>query len=519
MSKSRPRFPLPLLLMLALAALLAAAGLTRGLDWDDDDSQYIMQAMSILEQRPQQFIEWNRFTMEQSSEPMGPIAYPWGLPLMLAPLYAVFGPNMLALKSINVVCFVLFLLTLWLGVRRHNSSAVALACVTLCALNPPMLVATDQILSDIPFLFVSTLCIVVIGIVVVERRQVVSPSCDHLLLGALAASAFLLRTNGILLLITILVAQIVSARLFGSAPREHDRSTSPASRRTRGRWRKIVTGTLPYSSFAGILLAVGAFLPAGGASHWDEFRRVTVSGVVRQLHYYIGLPSDFFEAVPLDEVLFGATLPLAVVGAATHIRVSYHVVPYILLTIFVYVLWPHREGLRFLFPLLPFYLWFVLASVDPPTASSTRAGHQRWQPALVLICVLGVLLWFGRASTIRVMDNLARNRETSDGPFFPTSREMFAFIRANTAPDSTIIFFKPRAMRLWTARNSIRITRVEQLERGNYLCLYRRTDGNEKFQLPLSDVERAVALGQLELVYQNTDFTVYRLTRAAPTSS
>jgi hypothetical protein len=514
------RFPLPFIVVLGITALLAAAGLTRGLDWDDDDSQYIMQAISILERRPEAFIESSRFTMEQSSEPIGPIAYPWGLPLMLAPVYAAFGPDMLALKTLNIVCFLLFLITLWLGVRRHLTSGMALACVSLCAINPSMLLATDQVLSDIPFLFLSTLCVVMIGIVVVERRHVLSPAWDHALLGVVAALAFLFRTNGVLLVVTLVFAQVVSARVFGStALRKADNSPQTASRQARRRWRGIALGALPYAAFAGVVLSVGAFLPEGGASHWRDLRRVTLPDVARQMHYYIDLPSDFFEVVPHEDIVFGATIPLFIVGAIGHMRHNYHVLAYMFLSIGVYVLWPHREGLRFLFPLLPFYLWLVLSSVERPNGSPAGTAQERWKRAGVFICVLGVLLWFGRASTIRTIDNLRQNRETPDGPFTPTSQDMFAFIRAHTAPDSTIIFFKPRGMRLWTARNSIRVTRAEQLGRGDYVCVYRRTDGNEKFHMPRADVERAAALGQLQVVYENTDFTVYRLNRSALTTS
>ena len=517
MTEALRRLPLPLAFALVIAALLAGAGLTRALDWDDDDSQYIMQAISILEGRAQQFIESNRFTIEQSSEPVGPVAYPWGLPLMLAPLYAVFGPNMLALKTVNVVCFLLFLVALWLGIRRHHSSATTLACVGLCALNPAMLRATDDILSDIPFLFLSTLCVVMIGIVVVERRRLLSSAWDHLLVGVVAALAFLVRTNGVVLMAVVFVAQVVSMRACGvMASEEMD---AMRVRRARRGWRDIVIAALPYAAFAAVILSVGASLPEGGSSHWRELRRVTLSGLLSNMHYYIGLPPKFFEAVPHEDIVFGATIPLAIIGAVSHLRYGYHALAYIVLTMAVYVLWPHREGLRFLFPILPFYLWFVVASVEPPKDSPARTAGQQWVRAIAFVCVTGVLLSFGRASAIRAVDNLSRGRATSAGPLFATSREMFSFVRAHTPPDSTIIFFKPRGMRLWTARNAIRVTDVEQLGRGDYVCFYRRTDGNEKFQLPRVEIERAVALGRLELVYENPDFTLYRLNRAAQATS
>ena len=56
-------------------------------NWGGDFSAYIMQAKSICEFSTTQFVENNRITIEQSSRRIGPIAYPWGFPLMLAPIY------------------------------------------------------------------------------------------------------------------------------------------------------------------------------------------------------------------------------------------------------------------------------------------------------------------------------------------------------------------------------------------------------------------------------------------------
>jgi hypothetical protein len=96
-------------LPISITALLFWSGLTNGHDWGDDFAAYIMQAKSITEGRHSEFIEANRFTIEQSSYPIGPVAYPWGFPVLLAPFYALFGLNMIALKSVSIICFLLFL--------------------------------------------------------------------------------------------------------------------------------------------------------------------------------------------------------------------------------------------------------------------------------------------------------------------------------------------------------------------------------------------------------------------------
>ena len=82
--------------LLASACLLAIGTLNNGQDWGGDFSSYIMQAESLAEGSPKAFIETNQFSMEHSSRHIAPVAYPWGYPAMLAPVYAVAGQDMLA---------------------------------------------------------------------------------------------------------------------------------------------------------------------------------------------------------------------------------------------------------------------------------------------------------------------------------------------------------------------------------------------------------------------------------------
>ena len=169
--------------LLAVAGLLAWGGLTNGHDWGDDFSAYIMQARSLTEGNPLDFIEKNRVTVQQSSYPMGPVLYPWGFPALLVPIYAVLGLNMLALKSVGVAGFLLFLLVLWVAFRKYHSGWWRVVLICLFALNPEMLGFTNQILSDIPFLLFSTLGVMLIGRVVVERRRLISPLIELWLIG------------------------------------------------------------------------------------------------------------------------------------------------------------------------------------------------------------------------------------------------------------------------------------------------------------------------------------------------
>ncbi len=511
-------------LLISISAILAWSGLTNGHNWGDDFSAYIMQAKSITEGKPSEFIEANRFTIERSSSFLGPVAYPWGFPALLAPFYALFGLNMIALKSVVVVSFLLFLLLLWSGFRKYHSDSWRAVMLCLFAINPTLLGFTDQILSDIPFLLVSTSSVLLIGRVVIEKRRLISPVCDQLLLGASMVAAFFIRANGILLLITLGITQcLLLIRSVYGLDAQHKRAAGlrirPFSTK-HAALRHLALNTLPYVFFAGVVLAWQALLPAGGSFYLSAFMDgVSMALIKHNAEYYVNVAAAFFDGVPYSYLLYGVTIPLAVTGAISRYRSDYHIIIFIVLTFLLYIPWSQQftinisQSLRFLFPILPFYISFVLSSLERYTV-----GVVEPEPLLrKLICIVPtvlILLYFGRQSASHAFANLMRNRESVSGPFVETSLSMFSYIKDNTPSESTVVFFKPRAMRMMTGRRSLMINKVGELSPGDYLSLYQRDAESRDQQVSADSVRCLTEKGTIQRVYKNRDFVVYRLTEA-----
>jgi hypothetical protein len=108
-----------LAVMLLTCALLGSSMLTRGHWWGDDFAAYIMQAKSILAGDMDAFVTANTFTVTQSSHQIGPAAYPWGYPLMLAPVYALIGLSPPALKLPGLLTYLGFLFVFFCLTRRR----------------------------------------------------------------------------------------------------------------------------------------------------------------------------------------------------------------------------------------------------------------------------------------------------------------------------------------------------------------------------------------------------------------
>jgi hypothetical protein len=85
--------------------------------------------------------------------------------------------------------------------------------------------------------------------------------------------------------------------------------------------------------------------------------------------------------------------------------------------------------------------------------------------------------------------------------------EMYAFIKANTPLEGVIVFFKPRAMRLMTDRNTLASTECDRILLGDYLVLSKKV--GENLQIPPEHIDECNL--PLEMVFQNRRFVMYKL--------
>jgi hypothetical protein len=105
--------------------------------------------------------------------------------------------------------------------------------------------------------------------------------------------------------------------------------------------------------------------------------------------------------------------------------------------------------------------------------------------------------------------NMIHHRETVFGPYTETSQNMFSFIKSKTEKESTIVFFKPRLMRMMTDRKSIMLRTKEELSRGDYLCVYL---AQVRDQVSPDTVQNLLKQHVALLIYENSEFKVYKLT-------
>ena len=477
--------------ILFVTALLGSSMFTRGHWWGDDFAAYIDQAKSILHAEMGRFVTRNTFTVTQSShEPghqMGPAAYPWGFPLMLVPVYAMFGLSPVALKLPGLLAYLIFLVVFFFLIKSRFALTESLVAVSLFALNPGLLGFLDNIASDIPFLFLSTLAILLADVYTQETQKKHGLNLA-VLTGVAIFAAFFVRTQGLLLLGAVLLWQGI--RFL-------------QRRKTRRQTVLEALGTV--ASFSVLWGVSSLIFPGGQTSYLSLYSDFSLSIFFGNMTSYSRLFGDFFAGLPGATFVFGVFAVLFLVGLVARWKNNLLFVLYFGLYLLVLWSWPEWQGYRFLFPLLPFFIIFFFYGLDFILNKLPEKSHYI---ALVVVYTMFIVFSFIFlfTSSRKAYDNLRAGREIN-GPFDPYSLETYDFIKDNTPEDSIIVFFKPRAMRLMSDRDSLALTECERIPEGDYLALSKKV--GENLQIPPEQIEECNL--SLDMVFQNRRFVVFKI--------
>jgi len=457
--------------------------LTRGHIWGDDFASYIMQADSIVNGTMDKFVQHNTFTIFESSSQIGPVAYPWGYPLILAPLYAIKGIHPLTLKLPGLFFFAGFLVCLYLLMRTRLGQMESILLISLFAFCPLLLGFLDQILSDIPFLFFSTLALLLM--VKYEDSQL----SWAILLGIVMAVAFFIRTTGILLLLTFITYESCMARQSRDIP---------GSLIKYGKNILVTAGM-----FLVLWLVYALIFPGGGESYFAQYRNFEFQKVLNYFTQYFNVFSQFFGENSVGKIVYYTLFIFFLLGAWNRRKQDLLFIIFFILWMIPLLTWPSFQGPRFIFPLLPIFIYFTFQgmkfAVGKLPTRYVQAGH--WAVYGFWMIVIAFFLFMSSASAYT---NL-QNGRAINGPFDPYSQEVYNYIQEKTPTNSVVVFFKPRAMRLMTGHDSIMSTECDRTLKGDILVLSRKVGANQ--QIPPEEIGACNL--PLNAVFKNSRFIVY----------
>ena len=477
-------YNVPLLLIILSSLVIGSFTLTRGHQWGDDFAWYIVQAKSILNGTTDDFMQQSAFTNQQSTTHLGPLAYPWGYPLILSPVYAVKGTSPLALKLPGLLFYAGFLVCLYLIIRTRLTEAESLLVVSLFAFNPLLLRFLDQILSDVPFLFFSTLSLL---LMTWEGKR---NSLQHVLIGAAIFFTTFLRVTGVLLLGCFLAIEFLQLL---------------SNRKDRTTVIEIVKGS-SIVCFVFLLLWITNLLlfPSGGESYLSQYAGLieTAKGFIPA---YFNVFSFFFGDTQGWKYLYYLLFIFFLLGAWHRRKQEPIFILFFVLWIIVHVTYPYWQGPRYIFPLLPIFIYFAFQGIRFLIEILPEGYRLIGQPASYGFWILVAGIFLIKSSTNAYL-NIQNNRAIN-GPFDPYSTEVYNYIKEETAPDSVVIFFKPRVMVMMTEHPTIMSMECDRMLKGDYLVLSRKVGENQ--QIPPEEIDACkLALDQ---VLKNNRFVVYQI--------
>jgi hypothetical protein len=483
----------PWLTMGLLLALLAAIGtvhvvrLQPGHPWGDDFALYVLHARNLAAGIP---YAQTGYVYDPHNPLVGPSTYPPISPLLLAPVYARFGLNFVALKGVSVACFLVFLFMLGLGFRRVLTPSMLLALVVSLGLNAFFLRDTNTINSDEPllaFLYLSLFLIDAAGKAIGGPRRTVLA----IAVGVSAYLAFGARTVGFLLIPAMLLEELFNTRRIRSAT------------------------LLTVALFAIAAVAQGLWLHHD-RDYLDAF---TASGtsLSRNAAWYAQRAAAFWSngyCQPAAGLLASCVTLLALVGYRQRWRnkpTVYEIfAPLYLGTI---LLWPGYAGERYLYPILPLWLFYGLVGLRHPLLLARPRLRGLLIGGLLAAVSVSYVARYTKADGFSAADAVGR----------PRAAAMFRFVAEHTQTSDVIVFIKPRAMALLAQR---RASAYHEATEDRQLWDYFRSI-NARYVVA---VERDSAMvpaapakllhflrdfvarnrSRFEEVYRNEDFAVYR---------
>jgi 4-amino-4-deoxy-L-arabinose transferase-like glycosyltransferase len=471
--------------IIIISIIIGAGTLTRGHDWGDDFAWYILQAKSILNGTTADFIQQSEFTNTQSTTHVGPLAYPWGYPLILTPVYAIKGISPLALKLPGLFFYAGFLICLYYLTKTRLTRTESLLIVSLFAFNPMLIEFENQILSDIPFLFFSTLTLF---LMTHENKR---GALQHILIGTAIFLTTIMRATGILLLGCFLIIEF-----FRFLRNVKDRELV----------KQIISNSLLVVFTFAFLWVVNILLfPSGGESYLSQYAGLTLETVRSFTISYFNVFSQFFGEAEGWRYLYYVLFIFFLLGAWTRRKDETIFIVFTVFWMIVHITYPYWQGPRYIFPILPIFIYFTFQGMKTVINRFPEKYHLACERLHYGFWAVVACISLFTSST-NAINNL-RDGRAINGPFDPYSIQVYDYIKEKTPPDSVVVFFKPRVMVMMTGHNTIMSMECDRMLSGDYLAISKKVEENQ--QIPPDQIDECGL--PLDKVLENRRFIIYEV--------
>jgi hypothetical protein len=401
-----------------LTTLLYLALMTPGVDPITTDwAMYVMHARNIATGHSYA----NTLYVYQPETAMyGAATYPTGYSLLLTPIYAMFGLNILGFKIATNLALSLSLWPIYLLNRLYLGMAQSLLLTTAFGFSAAYLSLQDKLGSDALFQLVSFAALVFVIRTFDSGEDLKSPWRNGAIIGLLLAAVEITRPVGLSLALAVLAYDALNRR-----------------RPTRFSFALLAV-FIP-------VLALNGLLAHKDSGYAEQFV-FSIGHAARTIVAYVAGFSDVFAnpfSHKLRYALWAACTPLAVFGFVTHLR-KVNPVPALYTACMLGVLalyW--QPNMRYLAPLYPIYLLFAALGWN----RITLRIPMQWKRPAQAAAIAGLL--------VAPVLSLAAIRPDPNTLFTdPSFKQLAGYVRVNAGPRDLIVFWNARVLALAADRPS-----------------------------------------------------------------
>ncbi len=393
-----------------------------------DFSMLLQHAVNMVDGAP--YAE-SSYLQNPDAISVGTTSYPPGVPILIAPLYALFGYNLVPMKVLMVLMFAAALVVFGLVTKRLLPWPVFMLMLFDLSFTPYFWEFKDNVESDFPFLlplFVVLLLIARTGGSLESR----SASIRHgAVLGILIYVAVSMRTIGLALIVSLFVFDVVGSR-----------SLMPTRRFLMAAATLVV-----------LMLLQSLVLPIDGGTYGQAFmERMNspskfVGSIVLNAKYYILavtgriLMTNGHGTTWADVMLLLSVGPFAV-GFYRRLRHDLGILEvFTVVYAGVLLLWPFRQP-NYLIPLIPLLAFYLFGGIGHLVQNMSQ---YRQRIAFAVVFSLLAATYLQRYATLS-FDRIPHDVMSG------ASMEFYDYVRSNLDEDDGIVTRLPREVALFTGR-------------------------------------------------------------------
>ncbi|MFC1593834.1 hypothetical protein ACFL38_00730 [Candidatus Omnitrophota bacterium] len=415
-----------------LAILIIAVGafylgtIRDGHNWGGDFAMYIHHAKNIAEG-----IDYSDtgFIINPLNI-IAPKTFPPIFPFLLSPIYKIFGLNLTAMKVEIIVMFLLSLIAIFVSFKDELRLRYRALLIAFIGFNVYFWSFSNNILSDFPFLF-----FVYVNLFFIQNYYKSPGSKDPKLIHAFFLGLILYlacgtRSIGITLVPSMMLYEIITRR-------------------------KISLFTITALATLAALLVIQTifFYSAGENLTFFSFKPKAIilnlifhSKIISHLWF-----NGFNKLITL--VLFIITSIFAVIGYVCRVKKNltiFEIFP--LIYAIPVTLWPYLDGPRFLFPLLPLYVFFTFQGIHYFGKMKSLRIEKHIVVAITIAISISYIARYSKADFGPLQVGIARQE----------SIDLFDFVQQSTKPTDICVFAKPRVLSLYAQRKSFIYPKIKK---------------------------------------------------------